>query len=567
MSGRPMRVILAAALVASVLAGSWEPSQADPLLLNGSFNDPFITWNIQGRTEYVAEHWTPFVESYSAVVPEFKRNSTEYRDPPTSQWVWSSYSSYQCGLYQTVSGFVPGESYTFQLWILSIYGAAGGPPVPGDNIGKQLGVDLYGGTDWSSPEVFKGDEDFRDRKAYFAYMSFTAESPTATLFIHINNLWPAENCQALWDAARLYTSPVTTTNQSQVMPLPAYTLTDSFPVQWDLVTAQSKADPPSPPAAYSYDVQYRVDDGPWTTWFTNTLSTSATFGAGNPVTLKSNRTYAFRSRAHDATGGTNEGRVWGWVEEYPTTPDAQTTMGWTAAGHVWNNQAEGVPGAQVVVSDTTTTTGAWGEFAARVLTGTYALTTTPTIQADEYGILPPYTLEVMTNVVDVELLLPPADDVVTNGDLEGGGPLAGWHAGGDIPPTATVDAHTGQGAALLGGGMGSSWLTQTVSLSGTLISPTLSFAYALSTAVPTDTFAVWVQGTDGPSMSVTSTATPTTWAYVTMDLGGISGTVTLYFQVVQSALTPTLAWVDEVHVGSPAGSLQHLYLPLVLKGG
>jgi len=583
MNWKPARMGLASVLVAVMLTASshqdWGVRGADsassvagPMLRNGSFDDPFVTWNIDGRAEYVAQHWTPYVQSYSAVVPEFKRNAEEYRDPPTSQWVWSSYSSYQCGLYQTVGGFAPGESYTFQVWILSIYGAAGGPPVPGDNIGKQLAVDLYGGTDWTAAGLFRGAEDFRDRRAYFGYLSFTAESPTATLFIHINNRWPGENCQALWDDAQLYTSPVTTTNQSQVQPLPPYTLDDSFPVHWGLVSTQRKVPPPSPPVAYSYDVQYRVNDGPWTTWLTNTLNISATFGASDPVTLEPNRTYAFRCRAHDATGGTNEGRTWGWVEAYPGTPDAQTTyMGWTVAGHVRNNAANGVPGALVTMTGSpavTATSGAFGEFRVAVpATGTYTLTVTPTLAAPDYGLLPPlYHLAVLTDVAGLELLLPPADDLVQNGDFEGADPLAGWHVGGDVPPTVTANAHTGQGAALLGSDAGLSWLTQTVLLTDTLISPTLSFAYAFSTTALSDTFDVWAQSEGGPVVTVTNVATPTAWTYVTGDLIGLTGTVTLHFQVYQSsALTPTLAWVDEVHVGSRAGPFQRLYLPLIQR--
>ncbi len=558
-------------LLGGLLTGAGVPRMVGPALRNGSFNDPFIEWTINGRPEFVAQHWTPYVQSYSAVVPEFKRNSDEYRDPPTSQWVWSSYNSYQCGLYQTVGDLIPGESYTFQVWILSIYGAAGGPPVPGEKIGKQLAVDLRGGTDWAEPGLLRGAEDFRDRRAYFAYLSFTAETPTATVFIHINNLWPGENCQALWDDAQLYPSPVTTTNYSRVWPLPAYVPSDSFPVQWGLEAAALQAPPPSPPAAYSYDVQYRVDDGPWTTWLTNTFTTGATFGAGNPVLVEPRRTYAFRCRAHDATGGTNEGRTWGWVEQYPEAPDAQTTAGWIVAGRVNNNAGEAVPGAQITVTGDpiiTTTTGAMGEFRIGVpVTGTYSLVVTPTLGASAYGDLPPHHLPVTGNVTGLAFLLPPADDVVQNGDFEADPPLSGWHLGGAAPPTVTVQAHTGQGAAWLGceAGPGVAWLTQTVVISDALISPTLSFACAFSPTAPADAFDVWVQAPGG-TVSVTHTTTPTAWTYIVSDVSGMIGPVTLNFRVQwSSAQTPVCAWVDEVHLGSRAAPFSRVYLPLVQR--
>jgi hypothetical protein len=244
---------------------------------------------------------------------------------------------------------------------------------------------------------------------------------------------------------------------------------------------------------------------------------------------------------------------------------------------VWNNNVEGVPGALVTVAGSpavTATTGAFGEFSVGVpATGTYTLTATrsvlwtPTIAASDYGPLPPmYHVVVLTDVAGLELMLPPADDEVLNGDFEGGDPLAGWHVGGDVPPTVTTSAHTGHGAALLGNGAGWSWLTQTVSLSDALISPTLSFAYAFSTTLSSGTFEVWAQGAGGQVVSVTQTAVPTAWTYVTGDLGELTGTVTLYFRVHQSsALIPTLAWLDEVHVGSRAGPLRRLYLPLVQR--
>ena len=83
--------------------------------------------------------------------------------------------------------------------------------------------------------------------------------------------------------------------------------------------------------------------------------------------------------------------------------------------------------------------------------------------------------------------------------------------------------------------------------------------------MPSDTFDVWVQGAGGQAITVTQTSTPAGWAYVTGDLGSLTGTVTLHFRVYQSSPAPAFAWLDEVHLGARAGPLERLYLPLVRR--
>ena len=53
----------------------------------------------------------------------------------------------------------------------------------------------------------------------------------------------------------------------------------------------------------TFDVQYRVGNSDWTTWKTNAERPSGVFGKnGNPVTLRSGRTYSFRARSGRGTG-------------------------------------------------------------------------------------------------------------------------------------------------------------------------------------------------------------------------------------------------------------------------
>jgi hypothetical protein len=83
------------------------------------------------------------------------------------------------------------------------------------------------------------------------------------------------------------TEPPTVT----VDPLPAYS-PRTFTVSW------SGSDEGTGIA--TYDVQYRVDDGPWQNWLTDVSVTSAEF------TGESDRIYAFRARAVDIAGNVED---------------------------------------------------------------------------------------------------------------------------------------------------------------------------------------------------------------------------------------------------------------------
>lgn len=77
------------------------------------------------------------------------------------------------------------------------------------------------------------------------------------------------------------TQPPTTT----ILPLPSIVNTDSFTVSW------SGSDGVS--GIQYYDIQYRVDDGPWQIWIAQTAATSAVFSGA------ADGQYAFEARAFD----------------------------------------------------------------------------------------------------------------------------------------------------------------------------------------------------------------------------------------------------------------------------
>ena len=99
-------------------------------------------------------------------------------------------------------------------------------------------------------------------------------------------------------------SPVDTTPPSSaVNALPAETTSVPFTVSWSGTDSGSGID--------HYDVQSRDGDGQWADWLTATSLTTSDF------TGEDGHTYYFRCRATDNAGN---------AEEYPDTPDAQTTV-------------------------------------------------------------------------------------------------------------------------------------------------------------------------------------------------------------------------------------------------
>jgi hypothetical protein len=69
---------------------------------------------------------------------------------------------------------------------------------------------------------------------------------------------------------------------------------NSFTVNWSGNDALS--------GVASYDVQYRVGDGAWTSWLSAVSATSGTFGPTSPLPVQYDQTYSFRVRARDNAG-------------------------------------------------------------------------------------------------------------------------------------------------------------------------------------------------------------------------------------------------------------------------
>jgi hypothetical protein len=209
--------------------------------------------------------------------------------------------------------------------------------------------------------------------------------------------------------------------------LPAYSR-NNLPIGW------SGSDPGGS-GIQTYDVQYRdLAGGNWTDWQMATTDTSATFSG------TSGHTYAFRSRATDTAQNTES-----WP---PGNGDTSTILyTWGARGTVSDNT-----GTPVIGANTTTTPTAFavlpsdtnGAYAAYVAddAATYSLSW----GKNGYGGLPATNFDAIQDA-KVDVVLPPADNVVLDSGFEAGG----WEIGGEITPVITSSIkHTGDQSALLG---------------------------------------------------------------------------------------------------------------------
>ncbi|MCI0398333.1 MAG: hypothetical protein L0322_25845 [Chloroflexi bacterium] len=182
----------------------------------------------------------------------------------------------------------------------------------------------------------------------------------------------------------------------------------------------------------SYDVQSRLGNGSWTNWRSNTTSLTGLFTGGN-----SGQTIYFQTRARDRAQN---------LESWPGgNGDTQTTLyTWGARGVVYDNGHAPVVGATpstspaalgVLPSDLA---GLFGAFVSASASN-YNLN----LGKSGYGTLPAASFPAIYDA-NVEMILPPADDVIANGGFESGG-LGSWAPAGGLPITVTTAAgHTGQ---------------------------------------------------------------------------------------------------------------------------
>jgi lysophospholipase L1-like esterase len=294
-----------------------------------------------------------------------------------------------------------------------------------------------------------------------------------------------------------------------------------------------------------FDVEYSVGSpNNWQPWFTDTTSTSGVF---DPPSPQYGQTHYFHVLARDGVPNPSgwSDPVSTYVAEYVLSGQVYTVRGLP----VMKAEMDTAPIVPVVMDR-------MGSYEAYLPGGgSYDLTAS----RDGFGTLPPMHLVSVSDDMDsLDLHLPPLDDAVGDGGFEGGS-WGDWNPGGTSTPTFTSQAHTGDGAVVLGGLGDTSTLSQSLSVPGTLTNATLSFLVRLDTAGGSSAILVSVDGTPISHSQVVST-TDWTHAWLPVD-AAVGQPVTLTFMVDSN---PAVR-LDEVSLGTARHGGSVTFLPIVQR--
>lgn len=440
----------------------------------------------------------------------------------------------------------PGTDYAFGGKIVTYWKGPGGE---WDNtkIFKRIGLDLSGGTDYSSANVIWTDWDSIDNTWTSPALAATATGPQITVFIQVDNRGGDVGATALnsghIDNFKFEEAPLASIN------LPATAAPGSINATWSTAIPA-----PDPWALWGYDVEFKTAGS-------NTWQTLQTHDGSNRENTQFNftgeagKTYALRVRPwmQWGTGDAATSAMPGlWLEK-------SVTVGGAVTGRVTNHLGLGLDGISVMVSGgpTSTVSLGGGQFFLPTGAGTFPVVAGSTA---EYTAPPTSTATVADNTSNSPPLLitmrpTGAAQALTNNDFETD--AAGWGISGSAAQSG-LDAHTGQGSLLMSG---MAIVSQTGSLSNTF-NPALSFWYradapfTASILGSSDNLHVLAQST------LLSATLPTAadWTFVALDAGftGVySGTIGAAFSAGSGEI-----FIDEV---SLAAGPRRVFLPIVVK--
>lgn len=296
----------------------------------------------------------------------------------------------------------------------------------------------------------------------------------------------------------------------------------------------------------AFDVQYRVGlAGTWESWLS---STPFTIGLFDPSSPQYGETYYFQARARDEAGNWSA-----WSD-----PVSTILAKFTLSGHTFNVRHERVAHAGTVLAPAALSVqrlpGGYEAFVAGE--GDYDISTS----RDGFGILPPMSpVSVTEDLVGLDFVLPPLDDVVSDGGFEAGA-WGDWLPAGTAMPSLITGTHTGNGAVLLGGTGETSSLSQVLTVPDNLSDATLSLLVRLDDDEEgSSTLQIELAGT---VINYTQVVSPGGWTHVWLPVDDAAGqTLTLSFHLSD---TPAVR-LDEVSLGSAAFGGAYVHLPVVLR--
>jgi hypothetical protein len=324
-----------------------------------------------------------------------------------------------------------------------------------------------------------------------------------------------------------------------------------------------------------YDEQARLaPSGAWTAWLSN-APPSMLSGIYTPSTPACGQRYEFRARARDVAGNVQT--------SWSLTQSTLLISAYPISGVVVNNLKQPIYDAQVTSEDgcaalpSDTQGRAFAYFTGG---GAYSVS----VSHPRFGPLPALR-DRSPNDRRLLIVLPPRDNMVTNGHFEATG---GWSFFGAAGYTQT--AHSGAGGAVI---------ASTGVISQRLTIPAqgvLSLLARVSGNSPGDRASVRVQ-VDGSLLPLNSAAHPAQfpvasadlvsptvrrdagalgaqdaeapmedWQHVTLDLRTAGGLpVAMVIEAVDAEPAGLKVVVDEVTLGAPATGMRFLYLPLVRR--
>lgn len=151
----------------------------------------------------VAKKWKAFV--VGATKPNFENALNEGYDPNGSQYIWRDLDTWDAGIRQTVTTLTPGQTYhVWFVWGQALHDIAGNN-ARATMMNRQIGVDLSGGIDPTSPTViwsvpYFGESGF-NRPEW--HLNFIASGTTATFFLRAQNGHPDGRNKVFFDTACL----------------------------------------------------------------------------------------------------------------------------------------------------------------------------------------------------------------------------------------------------------------------------------------------------------------------------------------------------------------------------
>lgn len=164
------------------------------LIFNGSMGPEYAD-TPHGQ---VVKGWTAIILAGDA--PNFRWVDNEGHDPGGSQQIYSE-SKFDVALYQTVGDLEPGVTYMFRLCYSLAAKSINGPNVRVNSIGRQVGVDPYGGNDPKLPSITWGPVLWDGKAALHCpemNMFFVAQTAKATIYLRANATDDSEGENRVW---------------------------------------------------------------------------------------------------------------------------------------------------------------------------------------------------------------------------------------------------------------------------------------------------------------------------------------------------------------------------------